>query len=395
MRRSLLFVLAALLALAAMTPLAGPTQRVAPATTATTIDAVNLRAGPGTWHPILLTMPAGSGVSIDGDPQDGFYPVTYAGTAGWAAGVYLSIGGTRTATTTAALNLRTGPSFVDWVVAVIPAGASVTLTGGSVNGYLSVSYNGTDGWAAAAYLTTGQGAGGIASTTAAVNLRTGPSFADWVIAVVPAGATVETTGGAVNGFVPVWYAGQSGWVSAAYLGGGAAPQPGGSTIAWPFQSGSGAWTVTQGYNGPWSHWNAGPYYQYRYSLDLARVDGATPGQPVLSPVTGTIRWIDWAAGGMSIDLGNGYAVAYFHTYVGGWLAEGQRVNQGDYLGAVAWPWEKQNGGSPHLHLTLWQTNDGGNWSRIAAPFTGPYAIEGVDFPDWAMADQHRGTVVWP
>jgi len=333
MRRLPTLLLATVLALAAIAPVIGPTHRVVMAATATTVDALNLRAGPGTWHPVLLTMPAGSGVSIDGDPRGGFYPVTYAGASGWASGVYLSMstGGARTATTTTALNLRTGPSFVDWVVAVIPAGASVTLTGGSVNTFLSVSYNGTDGWAAAAYLDVG-----------------------------------------------------------------AAPRPvGGGTIAWPFQSGSGAWAVTQGYNGPWSHWNAGSYYQYRYSLDLARVDGATPGQPVLSPVTGTIRWIDWATGGMSIDLGNGYAVAYFHTYVGGWLDEGQPVNQGDYLGAVAWPWEKQNGGSPHLHLTLWRTTDGGNWSRIAAPFTGPYAIEGVDLPDWSVADQHRGTVVWP
>ncbi len=391
MPRILVVVLGVALALGGLVgPVAPP--RVALAAGATTIDAVNLRSGPGTDYPVLAVMWPGSAVSIDGAPQNGFYPVTYAGTSGWASGLYLSMGDGRTATTTTALNLRTGPSFADWVVDVMPAGAVVTLTGGSVNDFLSVSYNGVDGWAHAAYLTTG--GGGVATTTDGVNLRTGPSFADWVIAVVPAGTTVETTGDPQNGFYPVNYAGNAGWISGDYLSFDGGSSVGGSTIAWPFESGA-SWYISQGYNGRWSHWNDGPYYQYRYSLDLHRTDGNTAGQAVLSPVTGTIRWIDWAAGGMSIDLGNGYAVAYFHTYLVDWLAEGQTVYQGQYLGRVAWPGEMQNGGSPHLHLTLWQTYDGGNWSRIAVPFTGAYAIEGVDLPDWGIANQHMGTVIWP
>ncbi len=49
----------------------------------------------------------------------------------------------------------------------------------------------------------------------------------------------------------------------------------------------------------------------------------------------------------------------------------------------------------HLHLTLWRTNDGGNWDRHAVPFTGAFAIEGVDLPAIGGIDQHVGKVVWP
>ena len=44
----------------------------------------------------------------------------------------------------------------DTVLLVMPFGASVTLTGQSQNGFLSVSYNGSAGWASADYLATGR-----------------------------------------------------------------------------------------------------------------------------------------------------------------------------------------------------------------------------------------------
>jgi hypothetical protein len=180
------------------------------------------------------------------------------------------------------------------------------------------------------------------------------------------------------------------------------PAAAATTLKLPFPGGT-TWSVLQGYNGnpQWggSHYNCDPltsldsvghtvscsqYWQYKYSFDLVSVGGSTAGQPVLSPVNGVIRWIDTYYGGMSIDLGNGYAVAYFHTYLAPGLAAGQPIRQGQYLGTVAGPGDGGNGGTPHLHLTLWATNDGGNWSRIATPFTGAYALEGIGFP--ALSD---------
>ncbi len=60
--------------------------------------------------------------------------------------------GAATATTTAALNLRAAPSTDAAILALMPAGTTVTLTGQEENGFLSVNLDGQDGWAAAANL---------------------------------------------------------------------------------------------------------------------------------------------------------------------------------------------------------------------------------------------------
>ncbi|HEY7035345.1 MAG TPA: IPT/TIG domain-containing protein [Thermomicrobiales bacterium] len=164
-----------------------------------------------------------------------------------------------------------------------------------------------------------------------------------------------------------------------------------TNIKLPFASGA-TWRVLQGYNGS-SHQNNSSTWQYYYSLDLVRVDGNTAGQRVLSAVNGTIRWIDTSYGGMSINLGDGYAFAYFHTYLAPGLAAGQTVTQGQYLGTIAGPGDAGNGGTPHIHVTLWSTNDGGNWDRHAIPFTGDHKLNGYDFPDKGGSNQYVNTQV--
>ncbi len=388
----------------------------ATASTAVTTTALNLRSGPSFADAVLLVMPAGATVSLTGSASNGFLGVIYNGRAGWAYAAYLQTGspggnpgsGSGTASVTSALNLRAGPSVGDAVLLVMPAGSTVTLTGQSANGFVSVSYNGTAGWAYAAYLNTSGAPSpspspgpttGTATTTTSLNLRAGPSLGDAVLTVMPAGATVGLTGSAQNGFYPVTYGTLSGWAYGSYLniGGSGVPKPspppsGGSSIVWPFEAGA-EWYISQGYNGS-SHYNSGSSYQYYYSFDLARRDGSTAGQAVLSPVTGTIRWIDESTGGMSIDLGNGYAVAFFHVTLASGLAEGQTVYQGQYMGYVSGPGGQGFRGFPHIHLTVWQTNDGGNWSRIAIPFTGAFAIQGQSFPDIGGYNQHYGTSIW-
>ena len=293
----------------------------------------------------------------------------------------------------------------------MPAGATVTLTGESQNGFRSVDYQGTDGWAVADYLSTGSdtssapsaaSTGETTTTNSAVNLRSGPSTSASVILVVPNGASITVTGDAQGDFTPVTYNGQDGWVATAYLGPAtgndsgntSGRSSGGSLIVWPMASG-GVWHITQGYNGPIDHQNWDSTWQYYYSFDLMRVDGETTNAPVYSPVTGTIRWIDYGYGGMSIDMGDGYAFAYFHTYLAPGLAAGQHVDQGQYLGAIAAAGDAGTGSVAHLHITLWQTNDGGNWDRHAVPFTGEFAISGQDFPDIGGANQYSGTLVYP
>jgi uncharacterized protein YraI len=57
--------------------------------TATTTDALNLRTGPGTFYTVLLVMPLGANVTLTGQSQSGFDYVTYAGRSGWAYAAYL------------------------------------------------------------------------------------------------------------------------------------------------------------------------------------------------------------------------------------------------------------------------------------------------------------------
>ncbi|MEJ7762908.1 MAG: hypothetical protein WKF80_08970, partial [Thermomicrobiales bacterium] len=138
------------------------------------------------------------------------------------------------------------------------------------------------------------------------------------------------------------------------------------------------------------------HYQYKFSFDLARADGNTANQTVLAPADGTIRWIDLSTGGMSIDLGNGYAFAYFHTNLSPGLAAGQRIQRGQRLGVVSPPGQGGNGGWPHIHMTVWRTTDGGNWSRIAVPFSDDAAIDGYDFPflGESSRDQHDNRTIY-
>lgn len=127
---------------------------------------------------------------------------------------------TNTATATDALNLRGGPSLADRILAVMPVGSHVTLTGQHSNGFWPVIYNGRAGWAASDYLRRDQGtpsAAGTAIATDALNLRGGSSLGSAILTVMPRGAIVTLTGQASNGFRAVSYNGWSGWASAGYL----------------------------------------------------------------------------------------------------------------------------------------------------------------------------------
>jgi hypothetical protein len=150
----------------------------------------------------------------------------------------------------------------------------------------------------------------------------------------------------------------------------------------------------QGYHGS-SHENEDSLWQYAYSFDLARVDGNTAGQPIYSPVNGVVRWTDPSTGGISIDIGNGHAVAMFHVTFDGGLDAGTPVQQGELLGEISGPGGPGFMGTAHVHLTLWGTSDNGNWDRHAEPFTGQYTISGMDFPDTGGGDTYGGTQFSP
>src|SRR5215207_7007969 len=58
--------------------------RVAQARDGQALGDTLILAGPGGQYGILTVAPAGAVMSVDGDPVDGYYPVTYDGISGWA-----------------------------------------------------------------------------------------------------------------------------------------------------------------------------------------------------------------------------------------------------------------------------------------------------------------------
>ncbi len=130
-----LALVALTLAVAFATALAAP--QAAQAAEISAHAPVNLRSGPGTNYRIITLIPAGTRLTLTGDPSDGFYPVVYNGASGWAYGTYLTVsggggGGASGGATvvTSVLNLRSGPGLGYRVITGLPYGTTVeTLDG--------------------------------------------------------------------------------------------------------------------------------------------------------------------------------------------------------------------------------------------------------------------------
>lgn len=228
--KALGFGAGALTVAVAGTALTAGAQEVAPANHTSepykTTAALNLRTGPSTSHRVILVMPKGATVTLQERYENGFYYVNYKGQLGWAHHDYLVkagqptdpvVIGTRVATTR--LNLRSGPSTSNQILDVVDKGATVSITDQVRNGYRYViQHSGPAGWVIDSGLGTGGPPGGdTRTTTARLNLRAEPSTRARVLLVMPAGATVQATHVAANGFLQVSYKGTSGWASLDYL----------------------------------------------------------------------------------------------------------------------------------------------------------------------------------
>jgi len=145
-------------------PTPKPTQTPTPAPpvtetkgTAIVTEPLNMRTGAATTSPVILVIPASARVTLTGKSSGNFLQVTYSGRTGWAHKDWIRPENTETRPTSSArvtetLNMRSGPATSYAVVTVMPAGATVVLTGQQSNGFHSVSYNGRTGWAFSTYL---------------------------------------------------------------------------------------------------------------------------------------------------------------------------------------------------------------------------------------------------
>lgn len=199
-------------------------------------DNVNLRDQPSYAGAVLTSVPEGWLVNVvDGpftDDIDGtvWYQVVARGQTGYMLSDYLrtpggDVSAAAVMTTTANLNLRTGPGTSYSVILVIPNGATVNTTGATQNGFSRLTYNGTTGWSASQYLTGSSGSTTATVFDGALNLRSGPGTDYPVVTVMPDGATVTITGSLTNGYYPVRYGNLTGYAFADFLRIGSNPTP--------------------------------------------------------------------------------------------------------------------------------------------------------------------------
>jgi len=128
-----------------------------------------------------------------------------------------------------AVAIHIDPSEESNMIGVLAVGGVGNVTGPTENGWVPIAIADLTGWVQESDVVFSQGATfeedeeagisatGTATTTNGANFRTGPGTGHSVIMVVPRGATVNITGPVENGWVPIEYDGQSGYMGIANL----------------------------------------------------------------------------------------------------------------------------------------------------------------------------------
>jgi uncharacterized protein YraI len=193
---------------------------------------LNMRSGPGTQHPVIGGLANGARVDLLGAAQNGFRPIRYQGTDGWASAAYLTIGGTNpnpqvppignTEVGKATIPLvpwkRTGPGTSYSANELLYTGRKVDVMGDPVNGWTPIRYNGSKGWVPSGNLTPGWGYTVVDQmfTTRVIPMTTSPGGSTVVISV-GARSVIDITGAAVDKYLPVHWYGRLGWVDGTTL----------------------------------------------------------------------------------------------------------------------------------------------------------------------------------
>ena len=227
-------------------------------------SGLKLRGGPDTEYASVTTMPYGATVSLLGDMQNGFYPVRYGQTEGYASADYLAVNAQSTpiaiptATPTPAptavpeqggqsrrgtvsapsgLNLRAQPGAGAQVLATLGYGVEVTVTGGVTNGFYPVTVGTLSGYVSADYIRFAESAATptplvqlitpppsdgsayrvVVESGNGLNLRAQPSSSGEVLYELPDGMVLTVLGESENGYLHVTWANYEGYVSGDYV----------------------------------------------------------------------------------------------------------------------------------------------------------------------------------
>lgn len=100
----------------------------------------------------LAELAAGSELELTGDADGQYVEVVAGGITGWVDLDLIHAGQIENAITNTVTSITDAPSDDGQLLAVVPAGDTVILTGAAVDDYLAGSYNGTGGWLPAANL---------------------------------------------------------------------------------------------------------------------------------------------------------------------------------------------------------------------------------------------------
>ena len=197
-------------------------------------DSLYLRESPG--GDIITTLSYNTPVAVLSNSSS-WYKIAVNGREGYVSGEYItgttqtdfSLGTAKIVCSTT-VNFRSQPSTSSTVLASMPNGASVNITGVS-NGWFKATYNGQNGYVSADYVSfAGSGSGSSSnsnqssSTTrtgkivcdTSVNFRSQPNTSCSIIGSLYNGATV-TILSSENGWYKATYNGKTGYISADYV----------------------------------------------------------------------------------------------------------------------------------------------------------------------------------
>ena len=139
----------------------------------------------------------------------------------------------------------------------------------------------------------------------------------------------------------------------------------------PAEAGS-EWRIVAGYN-TGTHSEADGHDPH--AIDIVREDAATGGSAVLAPTSGSVSFI--SSDCLSIRDGAGMEHLLCHIKPTEGLRRGAQVAIGEQVGIVWQDGQGKNGGLAHIHYAVHQSRGGGRLGETV-PFTGAYAIEGVE-----------------
>jgi hypothetical protein len=144
-RRRPLRALAIVLSLILGVLLAAPTALAHAPALATTTDNVALYEAPSADAPVLAELPAGTEIELTGAAEGEFLEATFDGQLGWTRVDTLD-GMIDTAPVVVDASLRAAPNNDGAILDAVPAGSTVILTGAAVDGFFAASIDGTGGW---------------------------------------------------------------------------------------------------------------------------------------------------------------------------------------------------------------------------------------------------------